>query len=261
MTVATRPADAALVRQTRIGVSLAAAIVAAWLTIHVAGIFFWHWSVAAVPIAIVAVVVQTWLSTGLFIIAHDSMHNALAPAYPRLNRAIGASCLALYACLSYATLLPHHHRHHKSTGQAGDPDFHGGDPRLFAWFMQFFRTYYSHGQILRITGVALVYILLLGASLGNIVIFWALPAVGAVAQLFIFGTWLPHRERAEPFADQHRAHSIEVGPILSLLTCFHFGGYHHEHHLFPGTPWWGLPARRRANQHGFVGSRPAGERA
>ena len=232
-------------RQTRIGVALAAAIVAAWLAIHVTGIFFWHWSLSTAPLAVAMILVQTWLSTGLFIIAHDSMHGALAPQHPRLNRAIGATCLSLYACLSYRALLPRHHLHHKETGKTGDPDFHGGDPSLVGWFMQFFRTYYSHGQIVRITVVVLIYTLLLGAPLGNIVVFWAVPALGAVAQLFVFGTWLPHRERAEPFADVHRAHSIEVGPILSLLTCFHFGGYHHEHHLSPGTPWWGLPARRR----------------
>ncbi|RZM37526.1 MAG: beta-carotene ketolase [Sphingomonas sp.] len=238
--------DSAVTRQTAIGVLLSAAIVVAWLAIHVTGIFFWHWTWTMVPIGIAMVAVQTWLSTGLFIVAHDAMHGALAPGYPRLNRAIGATCLSLYACLSYAALLPQHHLHHKETGRAGDPDFHGGDPSLLGWFMQFFRTYYSHGQIARITVVALVYTVVLGAPLGNIVIFWAVPALGAVAQLFVFGTWLPHHERAEPFADSHRAHSIDIGPVLSLLTCFHFGGYHHEHHLSPGTPWWALPAKRRA---------------
>ena len=260
MSAVARPVDRALARQTAIGVSLAAAIVVAWLTIHIVGIFFWHWSLGTVPVAIVAILVQTWLSTGLFIVAHDSMHGALAPRYPRLNRAIGTTCLALYACLSYAALLPRHHLHHESTGRAGDPDFHGGDPSLVGWFMQFFRTYYSHGQIVRITLVALIYTLLLGAPLGNIVLFWALPAVGAVAQLFVFGTWLPHRDRAEPFADSHRAHSIKIGPTLSLLTCFHFGGYHHEHHLSPGTPWWGLPARRRAGVGKFAGRQLARDR-
>ncbi|WP_235425427.1 fatty acid desaturase [Croceibacterium mercuriale] len=246
--IATAPARVDATRgQAVVGVSLAAAIIAAWLAIHVTGIFFWHWSLSAVPLAALMVLVQTWLSTGLFIIAHDAMHGALAPGHPRLNRAIGTASLALYACLSYAALLPRHHLHHRHTGRDGDPDFHGGNPSLFGWFGQFFRNYYSHGQIVRITLVALVYTLLLGAPLGNIVIFWAVPALGAVAQLFVFGTWLPHRERDEPFADDHRAHSIRIAPVLSLLTCFHFGGYHHEHHLSPGTPWWGLPARRRAD--------------
>lgn len=233
-------------RQTRIGLSLAAAIVVAWLAIHVTGIFFWRWREATIPLAALMVLVQIWLSTGLFIIAHDSIHGALAPGHPRLNRAVGATCLWLYACLSYAALLPQHHLHHRHAGRVGDPDFHVGDPTLLGWFCQFFRTYYSHGQIVRITLVALIYTLLLGAALGNIVIFWALPALGAVAQLFVFGTWLPHRESNEPFIDVHRAHSIRIAPILSLVTCFHFGGYHHEHHLSPDTPWWGLPARRRA---------------
>lgn len=241
-------------RQARIGVSLAAAIVAAWLAIHIGGIFFWRWSVLAIPLAVLMVLVQTWLSTGLFIIAHDAMHGTLAPGNARLNRAIGSFCLAFYACLSYAALLPRHHLHHQQTGRAGDPDFHGGDPSLIGWFSQFFRTYYSHGQIMRITLVALVYTLLLGAPLGNIVIFWALPALGAVAQLFLFGTWLPHRERDEPFADEHRAHSMMIAPAMSLLTCFHFGGYHHEHHLSPSTPWWALPMQRR-----ILTDQPAGK--
>ncbi len=258
MSTAIRRADA-MIRQTRIGVLLSAAIIVAWLTIHIVGIFHWHWSLGTVPIGVAAVIVQTWLSTGLFIIAHDAMHGALAPSYPRLNRAIGMTCLSLYACLSYAALLPRHHLHHQRTGGAGDPDFHGGDPRLVGWFMQFFRTYYSHGQIVRITVVALIYTLLFGAPLGNIIVFWALPALGAVAQLFVFGTWLPHRERSEPFADSHRAHSIKIGPTLSLLTCFHFGGYHHEHHLSPGTPWWGLPARRRVRVGPLADSRSAGD--
>lgn len=242
----TAPQSEATRHQTRISVLLSAAIVAAWLAIHVTGIFFWHWSLATIPLAIVMVILQTWLSTGLFIVAHDAMHGALAPCHPRLNRAIGAACLSLYACLSYAALLPQHHLHHRETGRAGDPDFHGGNPSLVGWFLQFFKTYYSHGQIIRITVMALIYTVLLGAPLGNIVVFWALPALGAVAQLFVFGTWLPHRERETPFVDAHRAHSIDVGQVLSLLTCFHFGGYHHEHHLSPGTPWWGLPSRRRA---------------
>ena len=52
-------------------------------------------------------------------------------------------------------------------------------------------------------------------------------------------------ETFESFADRHRARSTRVRPLVSLLTCYHFGGYHHEHHLSPGTPWWGLPSVRR----------------
>jgi beta-carotene/zeaxanthin 4-ketolase len=236
--------------QRRIGLGLAGAIVAAWLAIHIGGIFFWRWSWEAGWVAAVLIAVQAWLSTGLFITAHDAMHGSLAPGRPRLNRAIGTLCLALYAGLSYRALATSHAAHHRSPGTAADPDFHAPEPtRLLPWFAAFFRSYYTHAQILRITAAALLY-LLIGASLVNIAIFWAVPALLALGQLFYFGTYLPHRHEAEAFADEHRARSSALSPLASLLTCFHFGGYHHEHHLSPGTPWWALPAFRRARTAG-----------
>ena len=227
-----------------IGLVLATAVIAAWLTIHLGGIFLWQWRPELIPVAAMMVLVQTWLSTGLFIIAHDCMHGSLAP-WPRVNRWIGTLCLGAYAALSYRALLPKHLAHHAAPGTDTDPDFHPGEPRrVVPWFVRFFRGYYTHGQILRITAVAVVY-LLLGASLLNIVIFWAIPAVLALVQLFIFGTYLPHRHTDQPFADEHRARSNSLSRLGSLVTCFHFGGYHHEHHLSPGTAWWRLPAMRQ----------------
>lgn len=241
------PTPLDLMRQRVTGLGIAAAIIAAWLAIHVTGIFFWSWRWATVPLALAMVAMQIWLSTGLFIIAHDAMHGTLTPGWPRVNRAVGSACLGLYATLSYRELLPKHAAHHRHSGLAGDPDFHADDPcRLLPWFGRFVRGYYTHSQILRITAVALAYILLLGARLENIVLFWAVPALLALVQLFVFGTYLPHRHSAEPFADHHRARSSAASPLVSLLTCFHFGGYHREHHLTPGVPWWRLPAVRRA---------------
>lgn len=234
-------------RQRIIGLAIAGTIIAAWLAIHLFGIFGWEaqrhgWSVAAA-----LMILQTWLSTGLFIIAHDAMHGALAPGRPAWNRRIGTICLMLYAGLSFRQLLPKHSAHHRHAGREGDPDFHVGNPHaLLPWFARFFATYYTHGQIVRISAAMLVYVFVLGASYMNIILFWAVPAVLALAQLFVFGTWLPHRHEAAPFADDHRARSSPFSPGVSLLTCFHFGGYHHEHHLSPGTPWWGLPEFRRS---------------
>ncbi len=229
----------------RHGLMLAAAIGGAWTSVHVGGIFFWHWSPGTALLAPVVILVQAWLSTGLFIIAHDCMHGSLAPGRPRLNRIVGTFCLAAYAGLSYGELLPKHHAHHAAPGTTSDPDFHADAPRrLLPWFGSFFRNYYTHGQIGRITIAAIVY-LLLGASLLDIVVFWAVPALLALGQLFVFGTYLPHRHDDRPFADAHNARSSALRPLLSLMTCFHFGAYHHEHHLSPGTPWWRLPAFRR----------------
>ena len=224
---------------------LAALIGGAWLAIHVVGIFAWEWRPATVVPAAALVLLQAWLSTGLFIIAHDGMHGSLSRSR-RLNRFVGTLCLGAYAGLSFDRLAPKHFEHHRAPGTAADPDFHPGQPRrLLPWFVRFFRGYYSHAQIARITAAAIVY-LLLGATLTNIVIFWAIPALLALLQLFTFGTYLPHREEDAAFADGHRARSTALPPLLSLLTCFHFGGYHHEHHLSPGTPWWLLPRVRAA---------------
>jgi beta-carotene/zeaxanthin 4-ketolase len=233
-------------RQHIVGIGLAAAVIGAWLAVHVFGIFFWQADLHGWAVAAPMVLVQTWLSTGLFIVAHDAMHGALAPGQPAWNRRVGTLCLMLYAGLSYRQLLPKHAAHHRHAGSAEDPDFHAADPRrLLPWFGRFFATYYTHGQFLRITAAVVVYVFLLGASYLNILLFWAVPAVLALVQLFVFGTYLPHRHEDEPFADRHRARSAGFSDPLSLVTCFHFGGYHHEHHLSPGTPWWRLPAFRR----------------
>jgi len=236
-------------RQRLVGLSIAALVIGAWVIIHLFGIFAWGASEHGWAFALVLVAVQTWLSTGLFIIAHDAMHGALAPGRPDWNRRVGTLCLMLYAGLSYRQLLPKHGAHHRHAGTAEDPDFHAANPRrALPWFGRFFATYYTHGQIIRISAAMLVYTLVLGASYWNILLFWALPALLALAQLFYFGTYLPHRHHRDEFADNHRARSLALSPAASLFTCFHFGGYHHEHHLSPGTAWWQLPGFRRSRQ-------------
>ena len=226
---------------TGISVALAALIAAAWAVIHVGGIFFWHWTAASMVAAIPFVLLQAWLSTGLFIVAHDCMHGSFAPGRPALNTAVGTICLGAYAGLSYRVLHPKHHAHHAAPGTDADPDFNPAAPRnAWRWFLRFFTGYYTHAQIVRITLAAIAY-MLLGASLVNIVVFWAIPALLALGQLFLFGTYLPHRHEATPFADAHNARGNGYSRLGSLATCFNFGTYHHEHHLSPATPWWRLP--------------------
>lgn len=227
--------------------SLAAAllITGAWLAIHVGGIFFWQWSAETAPWAALLILAQAWLSTGLFIIAHDCMHGSFAPGRPALNRWAGRLALGLYACLDYDRLTRAHFRHHTHAGQEGDPDFNPRNPHHFIpWLVRFFTGYYTHAQLARITIVAILYMALGGAGLVNIALFWAVPALLAMVQLFYFGTYLPHRHRDEPFRDRHRARSNGMGRLAALASCYNFGAYHHEHHLHPHIPWWGLPASR-----------------
>lgn len=234
-------------RQTAIGLSLASLIFCGWLGLHVWGVFFQSLTWPALAVVPLLVLTQSWLGAGMFIVAHDAMHGSLAPGRPRLNAAIGQLCVGAYAAFSYRTLIVCHHQHHRTPGSADDPDFHAGRPDAFGpWFLAFFVRYFGLKEFLIVTAVLLLYLFVLGAAPLNVMLFWGLPAIISALQLFVFGTWLPHRhERSGPdFIDRHNARTLPMPWILSLLTCFHFG-LHHEHHNSPNTPWWRLPELRR----------------
>ena len=228
-----------LPRQTLIGCLLATGLIGAWLTLHIVALF-WLDNAAHPLLALLLFVLLTWLSVGLFITGHDAMHGSLAPTRPRLNRILGTTAVVLYANLWMTHLYEQHHRHHDAPGGAGDPDFHAGAPtRFWPWYGRFMHRYFSwHELFYMVLRVGLY--LALGAPLQNILLLYALPSILASLQLFMFGTWLPHRHHDDRFADGHNARTNGYGTFVSLLTCFHFG-YHHEHHLQPGLPWWRLP--------------------
>jgi len=228
-------------RQMAVGLLLAAAIAGAWLALHVFGVFFYPLTPAGWLAAPLVIALQTWLSVGMFIVAHDAMHGSLAPGRARLNAAVGQLAVGLYAGFDFRRLREKHHGHHRAPGSADDPDFHADDPRAFwAWYARFFRTYFGWRELAVLTLAVAVYAFLLGADFRRLLLFWAAPALLSSLQLFTFGTWLPHRHADAPFADHHNARTSPMGWWLSLLTCFHFGR-HHEHHLKPGVPWWKLP--------------------
>lgn len=245
-------------RQAAVGLGLAALVAAAWLALHVWGVFLHPWSPAGVALAPLLILTQAWLGAGLFIVAHDAMHGSLAPGRPGVNRAVGQLAVGLYAAFPFAKLNAKHHAHHRAPGSAEDPDFHPGRPRAFAlWYLRFFREYFGWREFAGVTAVLAVYLFVLKASPLNAALFWGLPAILSSLQLFTFGTWLPHRHDDRGFADRHNARSLEFPWWLSLLTSFHFG-YHREHHLSPSTPWWRLPdARRRRRRAAVDGASPA----
>lgn len=229
-------------RQSGIGLALAGAIVATWAMLHIYAVFFHVGSVAAGAAIMLAL---CWLNVGLFIIAHDAMHGSLAPRRLAINRWAGRIALSLYAGFSYDRLLPKHHAHHRHAGTADDPDFSVQHSAAFVpWYVAFLRQYFGLREFAVLGATGAVYILVLGAAPQNLLLFWALPAILSSLQLFLFGTYLPHRAGHEDFADRHRARSNDYGVVASLLSCFHFG-YHHEHHRAPHVPWWRLPAERK----------------
>jgi beta-carotene ketolase (CrtW type) len=235
-----RPGDA---REAAVGLLLAAAILAAWTMLHVIGV--WLLDAPSHPVAAAVILVaQTWLSVGLFIVAHDAMHGSLAPGRPAVNTAVGRIALLLYAGFGFDRLLPKHHAHHRHPGTEDDPDFDADHPRsLLPWYLAFMRRYFGWREAATLAAIAIPYALLLGPRAPYLA-FWFLPSILASFQLFYFGTWLPHRHHGSAFSDHHNARSNAWPAWVSLLTCFHFG-YHHEHHLAPYVPWWRLPAWRR----------------
>jgi beta-carotene ketolase (CrtW type) len=231
--------------QTAVGLALALALMGALIASEVWALGFFRFEGGGWLLAPGLVALLSWLFVGLFIVAHDCMHGALAPRLPGLERPLGHLCVWLYAALDYDALRAAHRLHHALPGTSADPDFAPSASRtaFWPWYLRFLRRYVSVRQLIGLTAVFHVSVML-GAPIAHLIVFWFLPAILSSLQLFLFGTYLPHRPSQRPFLDDHRARSSAYPAWLSLLTCFHFG-LHHEHHLHPATPWWRLPALRR----------------
>jgi beta-carotene ketolase (CrtW type) len=184
-----------------------------------------------------------YLSTGLFITAHDAMHGTVWPNHRGLNNLIGRVAVGLYAAFSLDALLAAHKLHHAAPATSGDPDFHDGNGEAFAgWYLAFLRRYITWRQIALMAIAFNVAAHLLHVAQPRLIAFWVIPTLLSTLQLFTFGTWLPHRHQ-HAAADAHRARSSALPRWLSLLACYHFD-YHWEHHAHPHLPWWRLPAAR-----------------
>lgn len=188
---------------------------------------------------IVIVLTRTFLQTGLFILAHDAMHQSLVPTDVRLNHAIGKFAIGLYAVLNYDKCLHNHQLHHQIPGQVGDPDSHNGSsPQALGWYFRFLRTYFSGSQMLvflTIVGSGLIgLILVLHVSAIDCALVWLIPLILSSLQLFCFGTYFPHRH------ENNVIRSAYYPRVISFLVCYHFS-YHQEHHNYPNVPWYALP--------------------
>ncbi|GMN14912.1 fatty acid desaturase [Altererythrobacter sp. MTPC7] len=238
--------------QAAIGLALGLAVVLAWLGLHFYAMFVFDLTLATLPLGLLMAAAFCWLSVGVFIVSHDAMHGSLAPGWPRLNSAIGAILLFLYAGFGWRRMREAHFAHHRHVGTRDDPDFDADNPADFLrWYGTFLRRYFGWKSAVYVFSIVAVYWLVLGVPAGKIVLLYGLPAILSSLQLFYFGTFRPHRHAEDSFPDRHNARSERFGTVSSLMTCFHFG-YHHEHHLAPNVPWWGLPAWRRASARSRV---------
>lgn len=195
------------------------------------------------------VLVRSFLHTGLFILAHDAMHNSLVPGGGLINQRIGRVCLWLYAGLNYDACKRNHHRHHLMPESETDPDFCPTNNRsLLAWLVRFLRNYLNPAQLSRL--ILLLTILLLAAQphqsqpFVTVSVTFLLPLMISTAQLFFVGTYLPHRKEHQQTDQEVSIKSLNLHPLASLLACYHFG-YHREHHNNPEAPWFLLPELKR----------------
>ncbi len=187
-------------------------------------------------LAYVHLLVQAYLSTGLFITAHDAMHGSVSPNR-RVNRLIGRTAAFLFAAFSYKKLYSNHMKHHQYSGEERDPDFLISSQNFFLWLGVFF---YRYASVLQIVIMAVLFNLLnLFFPTARVVAFWMIPPFISTVQLFLFGTFLPHRLPHTEGMGPHHARSQKKNAFVALISCYNFG-YHLEHHELPGVPWWKL---------------------
>jgi len=215
------------------GVLIAIVIIVSWAG-HLA------WTLFAVPLSwsspwtYLHILLQAYLYTGLFITGHDAMHRTVSPNR-KLNMGIGYLAVFLFAGMSYRRLVKNHMDHHMYPASEKDPDYNSGSQNFFAWWFRFMLRYTTIWQILIMAG--LFNLLGLWFSNERLLVFWVLPAFLSTFQLFFFGTWVPHRRPHTEIMGKHRARSLRKNHLWAMLSCYFFG-YHNEHHLSPGTPWW-----------------------
>ena len=178
---------------------------------------------------------QAYLSTGLFITAHDAIHGTVVKGRMG-NNMIGCVAAFLFAGLWYPRLVVNHHRHHlHPADDCLDPDFHPSN-NLVVWFLTFMWRYTTVWQL--IIMAAAYNLLALRIEELRLWIWWIAPAFMGAFQLFFVGTYVPHR-KPHTHDMPHRARSMHLNHLGAMLACYFFG-YHSEHHLSPGTPWWRL---------------------
>lgn len=225
------------------GVFTASCIIVAWAVTFYTAVFKirLHGPDRTHPLPTLSVwLLLEYLDTGLFITAHDAMHGTVAFHSRKLNDFFGSVALSLYAWFDYKVLHEKHWEHHHNTGESGkDPDFHTGSFGFIPWFFHFMMQYLTAQQFMKLTasGVSLI---LLGAPLENLVVFYAGAGLASALRLFYFGTYLPHLpSSAEEKMNWEKSHSADCNALISVFKCYHFD-YHWEHHRWPYAPWWEL---------------------
>lgn len=217
------------------GVIIAICIISAWF-IHLIFMLLYQPVSWLDPWLWTHMAIQTWLYTGLFITAHDSMHGTVSEN-KRLNFILGYISTWLFAGMYYPQLLKKHQLHHLYPGSDADPDYKTGNQRFFVWWFSFLKQYITFWQILYMA--ILFNILLIWFNEIQLILFWVIPSIAATFQLFYFGTFIPHHLPHTSDMLPHNSRTQKPNHFIAFISCYFFG-YHYEHHHSPQTPWWKL---------------------
>jgi beta-carotene/zeaxanthin 4-ketolase len=161
-------------QQSIVGITIASTLITNWgFAFHHA---LYNVNVGNIVEVIPAIMWLEFACTGLFITSHDSMHNSIAPTWPKINMAIGTLCSLLYAGFWMPTdLLPFHKTHHEHPGIKDiDPDYHDEGNISLKWYADFMKSYVSIPQFIRLQ--LMVLLLMYGpfhAPFENLMLIWA----------------------------------------------------------------------------------------
>lgn len=219
------------------GILIASSIILLWLS-HLAYILLFAEMNFANPMTYLHIAVQAYLYTGLFITGHDAMHGTVS-SNKSINKIIGRISVFLFAGMSYNKLLANHKLHHKFPASENDPDFSTKSQNFWLWWLNFMWKYLTISQLLVMAVIFNLLKYALHLSDIKILLFWALPAILGTLQLFYFGTYLPHKLPHNDEMGIHKSRTQSKNHIWAMISCYFFG-YHLEHHISPGTPWWKL---------------------
>jgi fatty acid desaturase len=216
------------------------------------------WALACVP----AYVAAAASLHGISLFTHEAVHGVLSPNRV-LNRLLGAVCAwpVLQNCSAYRVL---HLKHHAHVGQAGDPDHYDNYTRLrpLVFAMHWGRLllgYPAYIVAIPILGflrgsaadrVAIVAELMAVGGLLTMVLRMELPTWALVHSwlipMLVINTMVNIRGMSQHTLLEHESDPIRgtrtilTNRVTQWFMCNE--NFHLEHHLFPGVPWYHLPA-------------------
>ncbi len=226
-----------LVAAPRMGVVISLLIILLWL-VHFVYLIQNESLTFSTPMSYLHLAVQGYLTTGLFITAHDAMHGSVS-RIRWLNHGLGYVASFLFAAMSYRRLRLNHFQHHAAPATDTDPDFNVHSQNFWVWFGAFIWRYKTWTQIVIMASLYNLFEHGFQISETRLWLFWVLPCIWGALQLFYFGTYVPHRLPQTPDMYPYHARSQRRNHWWAMLSCYFFG-YHWEHHHAPQTEWWRL---------------------